>query len=79
MEQNKQNILRELFNVYEPKIESHPMTKEERAVWDKAQALLGGDMLDEMLHTQCRSIVEAHYDYFREGFRLGARLMLELK
>ena len=42
MEQNKQNILRELFNVYEPKIESHPMTKDERAVWDKAQALLGG-------------------------------------
>ena len=55
------------------------MTKEERAVWDKAQALLGADMLDEMLHTQCRSIVEAHYDYFREGFRLGAQLMLTLQ
>ena len=79
MEQINRDILRELFDIYEPKVGSHPMTKEERVVWDKAQVLLGESMLDEMLHTQCRSIVEAHYDYFREGFRLGAQLMLMLR
>ena len=55
------------------------MTKEERAVWDKAQAILGEDVIDEMFHVQCRSMVEIQYDYFREGFLLGARLMLEVK
>ena len=71
--------LREIFEIYESKVGSHPMTKEERAVWDQAQAILGGNTIDEMFHAQCRSMAEIQYDYFREGFLLGARLMLEVK
>ena len=74
-----QDPLREIFEIYEGKIGSHPMTKEERAIWDRARAVLGEDTTDEMFYVQCRSIMEAQYDYFREGFRLGAQLMLELQ
>ena len=64
--------------IYEPQIVPHAMTKEERAVWEKAIALLGDSMVDEMLSAECRSLAETEYEYFREGFRLGARLVLEL-
>ena len=54
------------------------MTEEESAVWDKAQAILGAEMIDKMLYAQIRSLAEVQYDYFCAGFRLGAQLMLEL-
>ena len=45
-----QDPLREIFeNIYEGKIAVHPMTAQERAVWDAAQAVLGGDLVDKML------------------------------
>ena len=55
------------------------MTREERAVWNRAQASLGENMVDEMVHAQSRSLTEAEYDCFRMGFRLGAQLMLSLR
>ena len=74
-----QDLLREIFDViYIEKVPSQPMTQAEYKVWDKAQEILGGDLLDEMIHSQSRSLTEAQYVLFREGFRLGARLMLEL-
>ena len=74
-----QDPLRTIFNgVYEPKSNYHPMTKEESAAWEKAIALLGEEAVDEMVGAQCRSLTETQYDYFREDFRLGALLMLEL-
>ena len=70
-----QDILREIFDEYfEGKIGSHPMTEEERAVWDRAQAMLGGEAVDKLVYAQARSISEGHYD----SFRLGALLMLDL-
>ena len=36
-------------------------------------------MIDKMEYAQSRSLTETQYDYFREGFRLGALLMLELR
>ena len=60
------------------KVPSQPMTPAEYKVWDKAQEILGGDLLDEMISSQSRSLTEAQYVFFHEGFRLGARLMLEL-
>ncbi|MCI8941945.1 MAG: hypothetical protein K2P37_11380 [Oscillospiraceae bacterium] len=74
-----QEPLREIFEIYEEKVGSHPMTREERAVWNRAQASLGENMVDEMVHAQSRSLTEAEYDCFRMGFRLGAQLMLSLR
>ena len=74
-----QDPLREIFEIYEGRIGGHPMTREERAVWAKAQAVLGENMIDRMVYAQSRSLAEAEYDCFREGFLLGARLMLELR
>lgn len=74
-----QDPLREIFEIYEGRLGSHPMTKEERAVWNHAQAVLGEDAIDEMVHAQSRSLVEEQYDCFRAGFLLGAQLMLALR
>ena len=74
-----QDLLKDIFNgIYEPKPTPHPMTQAESAAWEKAIALLGEKAVDEMVSAQCRSLAEMEYEYFREGFRLGARLMLEL-
>ena len=74
-----QDPLREIFEIYEGRLGSHPMTKEERAVWNRAQAVLGEDAIDELVNAQSRSLTEEQYDCFRAGFRLGARLILEIK
>lgn len=74
-----QDPLREIFELYEGRLGSQPMTKEERAVWSRAQAVLGEEAIDEMVHAQSRSLTESEYDCFRAGFRLGARLILELR
>ena len=74
-----QEPLKAIFEgIYEPKIVPHPMTDEESVAWEKAITLLGEKAVDEMVSAQCRSQVETEYEYFREGFRLGARLVLEL-
>ena len=75
-----QDPLRAIFEgEYEPHAGHCSMTSEETAIWDKAQAILGGEMIDKMLYAQSRSLSETQYDYFRAGFRLGAQLMLELR
>ena len=75
-----QEILKEIFEGgYTPTTCCRPMTAEEREVWDNAQKVLGGEMIDKMEYAQSRSLTETQYDYFREGFRLGALLMLELR
>ena len=74
-----QSTLREIFDgIYEEKIAAHPMTKAESAVWENAQSLLGEDFVDKMVCSQSRSLTEGQFDSFRQGFRLGALLMLEL-
>ena len=75
-----QDPLRKIFEgEYDPHLGHRSMTSEETAVWDKAQAILGREMIDKMLYAQSRSLAETQYDYFRAGFLLGAQLMLELK
>lgn len=75
-----QNPLREIFDViYLDRAGYHPMTKEESYVWDCAQRILGGDMIDRLVYSQARSLTEAQYEMFREGFLLGIQLMLEVK
>lgn len=74
-----QDPLREIFEIYEGRLGSQPMTKEERKIWNRAQAVLGEDAMDELVNAQSRSLTEEQYDCFRAGFRLGARLILEIK
>lgn len=74
-----QDPLREIFDcIYTERIGDHPMTKNEYAVWDAAQAILGDEFLDQMIHSQSRSLTEDQYECFRQGFRLGALLILGL-
>ena len=75
-----QDPLREIYDLLcEPRIKGHPLTEEESAVWDTAQAALGAEMIDELIYSQSRSLSEEQYDCFRIGFRLGAQLMLGLR
>ena len=74
------DLLRELcFGTYEPKANYHDMSAEDRAVWEKVKTILGREMMDELLYSQCQILQENYLDWFREGFRLGALLMLELR
>lgn len=74
-----QDPLREIYEICDLGVGHHSMTKEEQAVWDNAQTILGVNAVDELLNAQCRSLVEAQYAYFCAGFRLCARLLLEIK
>ena len=74
-----QNILKELCEGgYAPKIDIHNMNKEDAAVWERTREILGDDAIDQLLYSQCETDQETYFDYFRQGFRLGALLMLEL-
>ena len=74
-----QNILRELFeNDYKPRIHFHKMSEQDAAAWDRAQKILGSDTVDQLTESLGETAYETHFDYFREGFRLGALLMREL-
>lgn len=73
------DLLREIcFGNYEPHIGFHPMGKEGEALWEKAAELLGRETVDQLVLAQGGQLQEESYDWFREGFRLGALLMLEL-
>jgi hypothetical protein len=52
------------------------MTEEEGAVWEFVRSVLGNEVVDKLIG---RSLSEEQYDCFRAGFRLGARLMLDLR
>ena len=48
VEQTVRNPLRAIFEgEYKPESGYHPMTKEEDAVWEKAQAILGSQIINE--------------------------------
>jgi hypothetical protein len=75
-----QDPLKEIYEcVYEAKATGHPMTEEEGAVWEFVRSVLGNEVADSLIYSQSRSLSEEQYDYFRAGFRLGARLMLDLR
>ena len=77
------SILETLFNgeysAAEPKDYLPPaLRKQECAFWEKIEETMGREFLEE--NWDCLSQVEyiASVTRFREGFRLGAQLMLEL-
>ena len=77
------DIIKELFSsaLYmdlAPSKELQALRKEEEAIWEKIQPLLGMDVIDELHNIQVNIANEQNLIWFREGFRLGAGLMLEL-
>lgn len=54
------------------------LCQKDAKLWEKLEPLLGIDTLDE-LSDSCASVKDqSNYEWFREGFRLGASFMLEV-
>ena len=75
------DILKELyFNYYEgahgPTAEYREACKKESEYWDKLP--LSEEELYELQRRQSDMVTASSIEWFREGFRLGASLMLEL-
>ncbi len=47
------------------------------AEWDKAQRMLGDEFTDRVFELEGELEARRSFQYYRAGFRLGVRLMLE--
>ena len=47
------------------------------AEWDKAQRMLGDEFVDRLLELEGELEDRRSFQYYRAGFRLGVRLLLE--
>ena len=73
------DILRQLCEGnYPSPLRSHPASAELSELEQKAIDLLGSDDFDKLVYQLYASVQDEDIDCFREGFRLGASLMLEL-
>ena len=45
--------------------------------WEKVQAVFGDELIDRIINIEGELDDIRHFHYYREGFRLGIRLMLE--
>lgn len=53
------------------------LEEENGALWDKVRPLLGLKTVDELMNSYAGLSWQSEYEWFREGFRLGAALILE--
>ncbi|MDE7221244.1 MAG: hypothetical protein K2O45_16775 [Oscillospiraceae bacterium] len=77
------DILKELFEspLYggcNPSDTLRALQKKENELWDRLLPVIGLETIDEINNTQGEIAREIDLQWFREGFRLGASLMLEL-
>ena len=73
------DILREIcLGNYEPQPDFHPAGKKIDRLWERATEVLGPETVNALLMSGHEAVLEEKIDMFREGFRLGAQLMLEL-
>ena len=77
------DIIKELYNsaLYmdrAPSEELLALRTEELELWSKIEPRLGLEMMDKLTDVQASIDHEKNLTWFREGFRLGAGLMLEL-
>ena len=77
------NILQDIYNGrYEPTRPNSPQYRALRekcyAYWDKVQEAMGDEFLDQFWNHEVEMEDEARFHDFREGFLLGASLILEL-
>ena len=76
------DILREIFDgEYDitPKRDKTQQELDEKlcAEWDKVQKLFGDEFIDRLFELEGEKEGWRAFHYYREGFRLGVRLMLE--
>lgn len=76
------DILREIFDdVYDitPKRDKaqQELDKKHFTEWDKVQEILGAEFVDQLCELEGEREDRRNFHYYREGFRLGVRLMLE--
>ena len=77
------DIIKELYDsaLYTdraPSEELLALRAEESKLWEKIEPLLGLETMDKLTDVQASIDNEKNLTWFREGFRLGASLMLEL-
>ena len=77
------DILKELFESpfyggCDPSETLTALRKRETELWDQLLPVLGLETIDEINDTQGAIAHEINLQWYREGFRLGASLMLEL-
>ena len=76
------DILREIFDgEYDitPKRNKTQQELDEKlcAEWDKVQKMFGDEFIDRLFELEGEKEGWRAFHYYREGFRLGVRLMLE--
>ena len=76
------DILREIFDgEYDitPKRDKTQQELDEKlcAEWDKVQKMFGVEFIDRLFELEGEKEGWRAFHYYREGFRLGVRLMLE--
>ena len=72
--------------IYEDRFYANrPLTEEyqtladkECILWEEARPLLGRELADKIQDNQSDINYQTNYEWFREGFRLGASLRLEI-
>ncbi|MCI9056799.1 MAG: hypothetical protein HFF76_06015 [Oscillospiraceae bacterium] len=73
--------LREIFehfqDVHSPTAEYWALCRAEEDVLNQARSVMGAAFVDELLRRSADVNWQSEYEWFREGFRLGAALILE--
>lgn len=73
--------LREIFehfqDVHSPTAEYWALCRAEEDVLNQARSVMGAAFVDELLRRSADANWQSEYEWFREGFRLGAALILE--
>ena len=77
------DILEELYvdyflEQYKPSPETRAATRKEGEALGKLLPGLGGDTVEELQARQSETLISSNLDWFREGFRLGVSLMMEV-
>ena len=77
------DILEELYmgyflEQYKPSPETRATTRKEGEALGKLLPGLGGDTVEELQARQSETLISSNLDWFREGFRLGVALMMEV-
>ena len=76
------DILREIFDgeydITQKRDKTHQELNEKLcAEWDKVQKMFGDEFIDRLFELEGEKEGWRAFHYYREGFRLGVRLMLE--
>lgn len=78
-----ESILREIFNGeydFTPKQDEKQQKLDQKtyAEWDKVQRIFGEEFVDRLFELEGEREEWRAFRYYRAGFRLGVRLMLEV-